>query len=125
MISSSVATESTPTRDGVCSATREATVRGPMRLAYNLSRPARIEWGELYFGPDSKVGLYRSPDADVHVHRHREPEMRAYPTSNLARMMRERLLLIPASLPSFASRSSIRPAGVQTAPKTCSCRRPG
>jgi 2-polyprenyl-6-methoxyphenol hydroxylase-like FAD-dependent oxidoreductase len=59
---------------------------------YNLSRPAGIEWGQLYFGPDSKVGLVPlSPSLMYMFIVTAEPENSRYPASNLARMMRERL----------------------------------
>jgi 2-polyprenyl-6-methoxyphenol hydroxylase-like FAD-dependent oxidoreductase len=59
---------------------------------YNLARPANIEWGQLYFGPDSKVGLVPlSPSLMYMFIVTVEPENVRYSTPHLARMMRERL----------------------------------
>ncbi|MBP7339477.1 FAD-dependent oxidoreductase [Niveispirillum sp.] len=59
---------------------------------YNLPRPASVEWGELYFGPDSKVGLVPlSPDLMYMFVVTREPENCRYPTADLPGMMRDRL----------------------------------
>lgn len=59
---------------------------------YNLKRPARVEWGELYFGPDSKVGLVPlSPDLMYMFLVTEEPENSRYPDDRLATMMRDRL----------------------------------
>lgn len=59
---------------------------------YNLPRPASVEWGELYFGPDSKVGLVPlSPGLMYMFVVTREPENCRYPTAELAGTMRDRL----------------------------------
>jgi 2-polyprenyl-6-methoxyphenol hydroxylase-like FAD-dependent oxidoreductase len=59
---------------------------------YNLSRPAGVKWGQLYFGPDSKVGLVPlSPSLMYMFIVTTEPENARYPALNLAGMMRERL----------------------------------
>jgi 2-polyprenyl-6-methoxyphenol hydroxylase-like FAD-dependent oxidoreductase len=86
--------------DGVYSDTRRRlfgdTVKplyaGQCVWRYNLSRPSQIEWGQLYFGPDSKVGLVPlSPTLMYMFIVTVEPENARYPTSDLARMMREHL----------------------------------
>ncbi|MFD1611466.1 FAD-dependent monooxygenase [Sphingomonas tabacisoli] len=59
---------------------------------YNLARPSRVEWGELYFGPDSKVGLVPlSTDLMYLFLVTAEPEGARYPQSELAALMRARL----------------------------------
>jgi 2-polyprenyl-6-methoxyphenol hydroxylase-like FAD-dependent oxidoreductase len=86
--------------DGVYSDTRrrlfgdtiQPLYAGQCVWRYNLSRPANIEWGHLYFGPDSKVGLVPlSPTLMYMFIVTAEPENARYPPPNLARMMRERL----------------------------------
>ena len=59
---------------------------------YNLPRPATVEWGELYFGPDSKVGLVPlSPTLMYMFLLTAEPENSRFADNELATLMRERL----------------------------------
>jgi 2-polyprenyl-6-methoxyphenol hydroxylase-like FAD-dependent oxidoreductase len=59
---------------------------------YNLVRPARVEWGELYFGPDSKVGLVPlALDLMYMFLVTAEPENSRYADEDLAALMRDRL----------------------------------
>lgn len=86
--------------DGVYSDTRrrlfgdgvQPRYTGQCVWRYNLPRPASVEWGELYFGPDSKVGLVpMSPTLMYMFLVTREPENSRYPVQDLAWMMRDRL----------------------------------
>ena len=86
--------------DGVYSETRRRLFGDAVRprysgqsvWRYNLARPKRVEWGELYFGPDSKVGLVPlAPDLMYMFLVTAEPEGNRHPEAALATMMRERL----------------------------------
>jgi 2-polyprenyl-6-methoxyphenol hydroxylase-like FAD-dependent oxidoreductase len=59
---------------------------------YNLPRPHRVEWGEVYFGPDTKVGLVPlSPTLMYMFVVTREAAGMRIPEADLAREMRHRL----------------------------------
>jgi 2-polyprenyl-6-methoxyphenol hydroxylase-like FAD-dependent oxidoreductase len=59
---------------------------------YNLPRPARVAWGEVYFGPDTKVGLVPlSPSLMYMFLVTQEPAGTRIPEAELAREMRHRL----------------------------------
>jgi 2-polyprenyl-6-methoxyphenol hydroxylase-like FAD-dependent oxidoreductase len=83
---------------------------------YNLSRPAGIEWGHLYFGPDSKVGLVPlSPSLMYMFIVTAEPENARYPSPDLARMMRERLSAYTGLVAEFREQI-VDPTGVVLKP---------
>jgi 2-polyprenyl-6-methoxyphenol hydroxylase-like FAD-dependent oxidoreductase len=86
--------------DGVYSETRrllfgettQPRYSGQCVWRYNLVRPPRVEWGELYFGRDSKVGLVPlAADLMYMFLVTAEPENSRYPREDLAIMMRDRL----------------------------------
>ena len=86
--------------DGVYSDTRRrlfgdvVTPRysGQVVWRYNLPRPARVEWGEIYFGPDSKVGLVPlSPSLMYMFLVTAEPGNTRFPGDQLDSLMRHRL----------------------------------
>jgi 2-polyprenyl-6-methoxyphenol hydroxylase-like FAD-dependent oxidoreductase len=59
---------------------------------YNLKRPASVEWGELYFGRTSKVGLVPlSADLMYLFAVTEEPGNPKLPPNQLARILRERI----------------------------------
>ena len=59
---------------------------------YNLPRPASVEWGQVYFGPDTKVGLVPlSPTLMYMFLVTQEPEGTRIPEADLAKEMRHRL----------------------------------
>ena len=59
---------------------------------YNLPRPAGMEWGEIYFGPDSKVGLVPMSSALMYMFVvTAEPGNPRLGGDRLAEMMRERI----------------------------------
>ena len=59
---------------------------------HNFRRPARVEWGELHFGRDSKVGLVpMSPDLMYMFVVTAEPGNPRLPADELAELMRARL----------------------------------
>jgi 2-polyprenyl-6-methoxyphenol hydroxylase-like FAD-dependent oxidoreductase len=86
--------------DGVYSETRrllfgetaQPRYSGQCVWRYNLARPPRVEWGELYFGRNSKVGLVPlAADLMYMFLVTAEPENNRHPRQDLAFMMRERL----------------------------------
>src|ERR1700744_1102050 len=86
--------------DGVYSETRhllfgetaKPRYSGQCVWRYNLRRPPRVEWGELYFGKSSKVGLVPlAADLMYMFLVTAEPENVRYPREDLALLMRERL----------------------------------
>lgn len=86
--------------DGLYSDTRRAlfgTLHTPQFTGqsvwrYNFPRPARVEWGEVHFGPRSKVGLVpMRPDLMYMFLVSAEPDNPMMPDARLADLMRERL----------------------------------
>lgn len=83
---------------------------------YNLARPSRVEWGALYFGPDSKVGLVPlAPDLMYMFVVTAEPEGSRYPESDLADLMRTRLGAYSGFIAELAEQIT-HPAGVVLKP---------
>ena len=79
---------------------------------YNMPRPAEMEWGTLYFGPDSKVGLVpMSRDLMYMLIVTHEPGNPRIEGSRLADMMRDRLKAYTGPVAEL-SRLIVDPAGV-------------
>ena len=86
--------------DGVYSDTRRRlfgdlatpSYSGQVVWRYNLPRPARVKWGEIYFGPDSKVGLVPIAPSLMYMFLvTAEPDNPRFPGDQLAALMRQRL----------------------------------
>lgn len=59
---------------------------------YNLPRPSEVEWGEIYFGPDSKVGLVPMSSTLMYMFLvTAEPDNPWMDRERLAELMRQRL----------------------------------
>lgn len=72
--------------------TYKPTFTGQGVWRYNLPRPKDLEWGALYFGPDSKVGLVpMTKDLMYMLLVTYEPDNPVYEGDGMAREMRDRL----------------------------------
>ena len=70
----------------------EPTFTGESVWRYNFPRPRRVEWGEVYYGPDSKVGLVpMSPELMYMFVVTAEPGNPRMPRDGLASALRQRL----------------------------------
>jgi 2-polyprenyl-6-methoxyphenol hydroxylase-like FAD-dependent oxidoreductase len=86
--------------DGVHSSTRsmlfgdahKPSFTGESAWRYNLRRPPRVEWGEVYYGARTKVGLVpMAPDRMYLFAVTAEPGNSRMPPENLAWLLRERI----------------------------------
>jgi 2-polyprenyl-6-methoxyphenol hydroxylase-like FAD-dependent oxidoreductase len=72
---------------------RQPGFAGQAVWRYNLPRPSHVEWGELFFGPDSKAGLVPlSPTLMYLLLVTKEPSNAELPAAELAPLMRKRMM---------------------------------